>query len=50
MSVMSVRLNDETTAQLDTLAKATGHTRSFLAISVGELMHRPLSLGDSRVA
>ncbi|MDY4347000.1 MULTISPECIES: CopG family ribbon-helix-helix protein [Pectobacterium] len=31
MSVMSVRLNDETTAQLDTLAKATGHTCSFLA-------------------
>ncbi|MGR6771617.1 CopG family ribbon-helix-helix protein [Pectobacterium brasiliense] len=31
MSVMSVRLNDETTAQLDTQAKAAGRTRSFLA-------------------
>ncbi|MFC3395958.1 CopG family ribbon-helix-helix protein [Brenneria rubrifaciens] len=31
MGVMSVRLNDETTAQLDALAKATGRTRSFLA-------------------
>lgn len=28
---MSVRLNDETTAQLDALAKATGRIRSFLA-------------------
>ncbi len=31
MDVMSVRLNDETTAQLDALAKATGRIRSFLA-------------------
>ncbi|MCW2484533.1 ribbon-helix-helix protein, CopG family [Candidatus Symbiopectobacterium sp. NZEC127] len=31
MSVMSVRLNDEVTAQLEALAKATGRTRSFLA-------------------
>nr|UKE83661.1 CopG family ribbon-helix-helix protein [Pectobacterium sp. PL152] len=31
MGVMSVRLNDETTAQLDALAKNHGRTRSFLA-------------------
>lgn len=30
MGVISVRLNDETTTQLDALAKATGRTRSFL--------------------
>ncbi|WP_042859571.1 CopG family ribbon-helix-helix protein [Dickeya sp. NCPPB 3274] len=31
MGVMSVRLNDNASAQLDALAKATGRTRSFLA-------------------
>ncbi|WP_395302995.1 CopG family transcriptional regulator [Pectobacterium zantedeschiae] len=30
MDVISVRLNDETTTQLDAQAKATGRTRSFL--------------------
>ncbi|ATO32751.1 hypothetical protein DZA65_01825 [Dickeya dianthicola] len=31
MGVMSVRLNDNASAQLDALAKATGRTRCFLA-------------------
>ncbi|WKV51378.1 CopG family ribbon-helix-helix protein [Dickeya fangzhongdai] len=31
MGVISVRLNDNASAQLDALAKATGRARSFLA-------------------
>lgn len=31
MSVMSVRLSDNLSAQLEALAKATGRTKSFLA-------------------
>lgn len=48
MGVMSVRLNDETTAQLDALAKATGRTRSFLAGQAIEDYLAREALRDSR--